>query len=243
MRKLALFAILSIAILTVSCQSRTQKMHEFVNGFNQTAMMSYSGTSGTQAKVEGLDVIELNLASPLDINDPTASQSAQLMISALPAMFQREESMMELINEGVKFKVRIIDNNGRIITDALVDKPFLDKTKQSSPINDGQSPEEMAISALNTSLPMKYEDGSRLMKIERTSKNELTYTLEMPADMQEILKSPNAEPLLKESLKSDPSTQNTLRRMRGIGITKVTYKLITPEGKPIQSMTFNATEF
>ncbi|WP_297515993.1 hypothetical protein [Flavobacterium sp.] len=243
MRKLALFAIFTIAILSVSCKSRTQKMHEFVNGFNQTAMMSYSGTSGTQAKVEGLDVIELNLASPLDINDPTASQSAQLMISALPAMFQREESMMDLINEGVKFKVRVIDTNGRIITDALVDKPFLDKTKQGSPINDGQSPEETAISALNASLPLKYEDGSRLMKIERTSSNELTYTLEMPADMQEILKSPNAEPLLKESLKSDPSTQNTLRRMRGIGITKVTYKLITPEGKSIQSMSFNASEF
>jgi hypothetical protein len=188
-------------------------------------------------------MIELNLASPLDINDPTASQSAQLMISALPAMFQREESMMDLINEGVKFKVRIIDTNGRIITDALVDKSFLDKTKQGSPINDGQSPEETAISALNASLPMQYEDGSRLMKIERTSSNELTYTLEMPADMQEILKSPNAEPLLKESLKSDPSTQNTLRRMRGLGITKVTYKLITPEGKSIQSMTFNASEF
>lgn len=243
MKKISTYLILTLLVVSfTACKSRTQKMHEFVEGFNQTAQMRSNGN--ISAKVEGLDQITMDLGTPLDINDPASSSAAQLMEKSIPSMFQRDETMMELINEAVKFKIHINDANGRIITTLDVDKTFLDNQNKGSLIKSGSNdPITVALEAFNSNLPMKNADGSRLMKIEKSGPASIAYTLEVPDDVKEILESPNATPLVKESLKNDPTTRNSIQRMRSLGIQKVTYILIDTQAKQLSTFDFKSSEF
>ena len=101
----------------------------------------------------------------------------------------------------------------------------------------------MALDALNSNLPMNNADGTRLMKIEKLGSNILEYTMEVPNDVKDIISSPNAAPLVKESIIKDPSTKATILRMRGLGIQKVNYKLVDTEGKKLTTIEFNASDF
>ncbi|MFM2229613.1 MAG: hypothetical protein RL607_871 [Bacteroidota bacterium] len=244
MRKSIYILVLSILFLTLSsCKSRTQKMHEFVNGFNQTAAMSPT-QSGSHAEVEGLDIIKLDLATALDINNPSSSSTTAFLEKSLPDMFQKDETMMELINEAVKFKVNITDLNGRIISTLMIDKTYLDKEHKSSyKSSTSNDPITMALDALNSNLPINNADGTRLMKIEKLGTDTLEYTMEVPDDVSQIINSPNAIPLVKESIIQDPSTKATVLRMRGLGINKVNYKLIDTKGKKLTTLEFKSSDF
>ena len=244
MKKTYYILLLPILFISLtSCKSRTQKMHEFANAFNQTASMSPT-QSGSHAEVEGLDIIKLDLATALDINDPSSSSTSSFLEKSLPSMFQNDETMMDLINEAVKFKVNITDINGRIITTLMIHKSYLDKQNKSSfKLPTSNDPITMALDALNSNLPMNNADGTRLMKIEKLGSNTLEYTMEVPNDVKDIISSPNAVPLVKESIIQDPSTKATILRMRGLGIQKVNYKLVDTEGKKLTTIEFNASDF
>lgn len=159
-------------------------------------------------------------------------------------MFQSDETMMDLINEAVKFKVNLIDVNGRIVTSLIVDKAYLDKQNKGSYKSSNTSdPIAQALDALNSSLPVKNADGTRLMKIEKVGSSTLEYTLEIPEELNAIIKSPNATALVKESIAQDPNTQATIRKMRNYGIVKVNYLLVSTKGEKLTTLVFKTAEF
>lgn len=227
--------MIAIALFLVSCKNTKQKIQEYVNTFNNSSeLLQNDVISRASAKAFlNENKIELRFDTNLEPNESSKSIYNQMFPTLLGEILKNDAASVELIREGVTFEMFFIANNSTILSELKVDQKELDNILKKSKMVDidrkelsssGINPElQQMLSIMNQNMPITNEDGTKILKIEISDKNELVYKIEVPKQYSELLKGEGAKVLMKENILRSSDLKTILGSIQRYNITTIKY--------------------
>jgi hypothetical protein len=226
------FAI-AIALFLVSCKNTKQKMQDYVNSYNNsTSMMQDEVITHTSAKALLQDnKIEIRIDTNLDQSASNKSIYKDMFPAFLGETMKKDPASVELINEGVTFEIYFLANNSTVLAELKVDREELKKLLAKNNTNsldkntgsDVDSEMQQMLALMNQNMPIVNEDGTKVLKIDISDKNELVYKIEVPKQYSEVLKGEGAKVLMKENILRSSDLKNIIGSIKRYGITTIKY--------------------
>ncbi|MCD9575774.1 hypothetical protein [Flavobacterium soyae] len=239
---------IAIALFLVSCKNTKQKIQEYVNTFNNSsALFQNDVISSASAKAFlAENKVEIRIDTNLEADESSKSIYSQMFPSILSEMLKSDAASMELIKEGVTFEMFFLANNSTILAELKVDEKELNKilSKNNAASIDrkelsssGLNPEmEQMLAIMNQNMPITNEDGTKILKIEISDKNELVYKIEVPKQYSELLKGEGAKVLMKESILRSTDLKTILGSIQRYNITTIKYVYQDAKGKLVNDI-------
>ena len=113
---------LILVLLLVSCKNTKQKLQEYVQTYNSTAA-SFKAENVTLTTARGYindNKIELRFETDLEQNETNKSQALKRFPELLKEMLNKDQSLKELVAEGVQFDVYYLaDDNTVFVKEVL----------------------------------------------------------------------------------------------------------------------------
>ncbi|WP_207784957.1 hypothetical protein [Flavobacterium sp. HTF] len=241
------FAI-TIALFLVSCKNTKQKMQDYVNSYNNsTSLMQDEVITHTSAKAFLQDnKIEIRIDTNLEQSKTNESIYKDMFPAFLGETMKKDPASVELINEGVTFEIYFLANNSTILAELKVDKEELNKLlaknttnsldkKQNTESDSGSEMQQMLV-LMNQNMPIVNDDGTKVLQIDLSNKNELVYKIEVPKQYSEILKGDGAKVLMKESILRSSDFKSILASVKRYGITTIKYVYQDKKGQFINDI-------
>ena len=123
-----------------------------------------------------------------------------------------EKSINELVEDGVNFKIKVIDKDGQLQYTEIYDKSkFQSLGKIDLNPETGTSTEDLnkILDIYNKNLPQEDPStGIKITKIEAGNNHDIIYSAEVPDELKEVLKLNNAKTLMKDEMLRQPQIQN-----------------------------------
>lgn len=245
-----LFFAFFTALLLTACQTKTDKINDFVNIYNRSSSMMISHTiKSTKAVASGDNeiTIEVNTSS-----QPEDEIETQLIKSSLPELIgqaiKSEPKGQELLDSGVKFNLKIYGKDARVIADETVDKNSLkgNAAKELRSIaqgNTGASQLNTVLEVFNKNLPMEDKStGTKIMSIKADEENNIVYTAEVPDSYKEMLQMEGAEQILKDEMLRSPQVQQIFTKTAALGVNNLKYKYTDSKGNTIKEITITKAD-
>ncbi|CAC9976700.1 MULTISPECIES: hypothetical protein [Flavobacterium] len=226
---------IAIALFLVSCKNTKQKIQEYVNTFNNSSALFHNDiiSSASAKAFLNENKVEIRIDTNLEQNESSKSIYNQMFPALLGEMLKSDRASMELIREGVTFEMFFLANNSTILAELKVDEKELNKilSKNNTPAVDrkelsssGMNPEmQQMLAIMNQNMPIVNEDGTKIIKIEISDKNELVYKIEVPKKYSELLKGEGAKVLMKESILRSSDLKTILGSIQRYNITTIKY--------------------
>ncbi|WP_406843052.1 hypothetical protein [Flavobacterium soyae] len=239
---------IAIALFLVSCKNTKQKIQEYVNTFNNSSVLFQNDVISSASAKAFLaeNKVEIRIDTNLEADESSKSIYSQMFPSILSEMLKSDAASMELIREGVTFEMFFLANNSTILAELKVDEKELNKilSKNNAASIDrkelsssGLNPEmEQMLAIMNQNMPITNEDGTKILKIEISDKNELVYKIEVPKQYSELLKGEGAKVLMKESILRSTDLKTILGSIQRYNITTIKYVYQDAKGKLVNDI-------
>lgn len=238
------------ALLLTACQTKNDKINDFVNIYNRSSSMMTSHTiKSSKAVATGPDeiTIEVNTSS-----QPEDDMEAQLIKSSLPELIgqaiKSEPKGKELLDSGVKFNLKIYGANARVIADEVIDSKSLNgnisKDIQSiAQGNAGASQLNAVLEVFNKNLPMEDKStGTKIMSIKADEENNIVYTAQVPDSYKEMLQIEGSEKFLKDEMLRSPQVQQIFTKTSALGVNNLKYVYTDSKGNTIKEITITKAD-
>lgn len=243
MKKLLLIFFTSILLL--SCQSKSDKVRNFVEMYNRSSStISNSMIQSTKAMSTGPDEITIEINTTHQEADELESK---LIITSLPDLIgqaiKSEKLGQELLDSGVKFNLKIYNANGRVLANEAIDYNRLKGTSQEDlkSVVSGNATSSQLNSLLeifNKNLPMEDKaTGTKVMSIKADANNNIIYTNEVPESYRAMLEEDGAEEILKDELLRMPQIRQIFSKTEMLGVKDIKYVYTDTKGKIIKEIT------
>lgn len=245
-----LFLAFFTALLLTACQTKTDKINNFVNIYNRSSSMMISHTiKSTKAVASGDNeiTIEVNTSS-----QPEDEMEAQLIKSSLPELIgqaiKSEPKGQELLDSGVKFNLKIYGAGARVIADEVIDKNSLkgDAAKEMRSIAQGNTSSSQlntVLEVFNKNLPMEDKStGIKVMSIKADEENNIVYTAEVPDSFKTLLNVEGSEQFLKDEMLRSPQVQQIFSKTEVLGVNNLKYKYTDTKGNTIKEITITKAD-
>ncbi|WP_281297217.1 hypothetical protein [Flavobacterium limnophilum] len=250
-KSVVILLVIAFQFLLIGCKSTPQKVQEFVNSYNSSSSL-FRNEIITYTKAEAFfeeNKIEITYLTNLDSNGKNNGIYAKTFEKIFLEMLQKEASSRELLEEGVSFKMFFLANDYVVISDLVVDKNTINEQSKQKTVNSEKefvssnsnidSSVKSMLELLNENMPIKNDDGSKLVRVDLTENNELVYKVEVPKEFGEILKAEGANDLLKESILRANNFKRISNIVRRYNITSIKYDYIDAKGKVLESVVLN----
>ena len=113
---------LILVVMLVSCKNTKQKLQEYVQTYNSTAA-SFKAENVTLTTARGYindNKIELRFETDLEQNETNKTQALKRFPELLKEMLNKDQSLKELVAEGVQFDVYYLaDDNTVFVKEVL----------------------------------------------------------------------------------------------------------------------------
>ena len=113
---------LILVLMLVSCKNTKQKLQEYVQTYNST-VASFKAENVTLTTARGYindNKIELRFETDLEQNETNKSQALKRFPELLKEMLNKDQSLKELVAEGVQFDVYYLaDDNTVFVKEVL----------------------------------------------------------------------------------------------------------------------------
>ncbi len=237
-----------LLLFLVSCKNTKQKMQEYVNTFNNSSEFFHNDIiSGAKANAFlDKNKIEIKIYTNLEPNESSKSMYSQMSPAMFSEILKNDNASMELIREGVNFEMFFLANNATILGELKVDEKELNEllnknkmvsidSKESS--GSGLNPQfQQMLSIMNQNMPITNEDGTKILKIDISDKNELVYHVEVPQKYAAVLKGEAAKVLMKESILRSSDLKTILSSIQQYNITTIKYIYLDDKGKLVNDI-------
>lgn len=251
-KSIKILLIVLFQLMLISCKNAQQKANDFVTSYNNSSQFYTNHVvTATSAKLVENNNIEIRFETNLEYSPDNQALYSQIAPNLMSAIFTKDDTTKDLIEEGITFFIGIYADNNREIASVEVDKKKLDELlKTQNPNTDNSSsssslsPElkEMLV-IMNQSLPIENkEEGTKITKIDINGTNELVYSVEVGDDYAELLKSEEAKGIMKESIMRSPDFRTLIQGMRNYGISKVKYIYLDKSGKKITDLNLTSAD-
>ncbi|ANF49488.1 hypothetical protein A0O34_02490 [Chryseobacterium glaciei] len=245
MKKLLIIGFTSL--LLWSCKSKNDKIQDFVKTYNaSSSMISNYMIKSTKAISSGPDEITIEINTN---NQESDELESGMITSSLPELIgqgiKSERSGNELLESGVKFKLKIINADGKVIANQTVDKNNLkgnasDSFKSVVAGNPKASELNTILEVFNKNLPMEDKaTGTKVMSIKADEQNNIVYTTEVPDSYKTMLEAEGADQVLKDEMLRMPQVRQILTKTEALGVKNLKYKYIDTKGKTVKEITIS----
>lgn len=236
-------SIITVFILFCSCQSTSEKMNEFVEAYNNSANTASNGfITTTKAEISKPDEITITIESSLEQSESNKVLFGKILPNIVGNTMNSKVFFRDLINDNVKFNMIFKSDAGFPLATILVDKNKLEellKDKPSKPTdevlppqNKSLSPElNQVLSAMRESLPIEDKaNGTTITDINVENENTMVYKIEVSDSDGLILKSDEAQAMMKKDMLKDNTLRKGLISFKKYGITIIKYQYMGKKG-------------
>lgn len=233
-------------LLMVSCNNKQQKMQDYVKNFNTSA--DFLRNEIITSAVSEVSVPDNEIKITFQTNLQQSEETKIVYNKTLPTLFadvlQRDSSSMDLLEEGVHFKVSFLADDSSELTNLIVDsKKINELMKLSLPntatpsSNSKIRPEiQQMLALMNANMPIENKaDGTKILKIEINDNEELIYKVEVPDDFAALMKMESAKELIKESLLRNGELKKIFSTVNRFGISTIKYEYLNKKGVVVSS--------
>ncbi|WP_395054318.1 hypothetical protein [Flavobacterium sp.] len=245
--------VIILQILLVGCKNTLQKSHEFVNSYNLSApMLTNQIITSTTAKVLPENIIEIRFETSLEQNEENKNSYTTIFPSMITNLFTKDETIKDLIDEGISFKVGFYASNNSKFSELTVDKTKIAEFEKSmisesktvsADYNSKVSPElNQMLVVMNKSLPIVNKDGTKILKIKISDNNELIYIVEIPEEYVQILKTENAKNMMKDEIKRGTDFKKIMSSVQSLNINKIKYIYQDTKGLKVNEINLNQND-
>lgn len=245
MKKLLIICFTSL--LLWSCKSKNDKIQDFVKTYNaSSSMISNYMIKSTKAISSGPDEITIEINTN---NQESDELESGMISSSLPELIgqaiKSERSGNELLESGVKFKLKIINAEGKVIANQAVDKNSLkgnasDGFKSVVAGNPNASELNTILEVFNKNLPMEDKaSGTKIMSIKADEQNNIVYTTEVSESYKALLEVEGADQVLKDEMLRMPQVRQILTKTEALGVKNLKYKYVDVKGKTVKEITIS----
>lgn len=250
-KKVSYLLLVSVTILLTGCKSTTQKMKEFADSYNRYASsISNDMIKGTKAEITSANSIKIWIYTFIKSDDKTQQDLFKQMYGPLTkSMFNDNPKLTELINNDVTITFAICGSDNESFAEFEINKTKLNelraqKTDRKDNLKESQTPSHGimadALKIINEGLPIEDKTtGTKILKIDITPDNELTYTVEAPDDYTILLASNESREILRDEILRSSTIKATLKAIQQYGIKTVKYIYVDKQGKTMGEITTN----
>ncbi|QQV03455.1 MULTISPECIES: hypothetical protein [Chryseobacterium] len=238
-----LFLLCVTAILLVACQSKSDKVQQFVKIYNNSSkMMTSSVIKSTTASSKSPESIDIEVNTNTDSDDIETG----LLTSALPELIgqaiKSEKIGKELLDSGVKFNLKVYGSNTKVILEEVIDNSKLNKNIDFKAIASGKKPNNVELNqmldAFNRNLPIVDEStGTKIMSIKADENNNIVYTCEVTDSFASMIKVDGAEQMIKDEMLRSPQIQQIFQKTSVLGVNNIKYLYNDSKGNLIKEIT------
>jgi len=241
-------------LLLVSCKNTQEKMQDYVNNFNSYASLLQNEVITSTSAVASIpeNEIRITFQTNLEQNEDNKEIYNKTLPTLIANLLKKDPSTMDLVEEGVHFKVAFLAENSSELTELIVDKKKMDELLKEPAFtpptvaskNPNLTPQMQEILALlNKNMPLENKaEGTKILKIDITEANELVYKVEVPDDYAKLLKMDSANELIKESLIRSGDFKKVLSAVIRFGITTVKYQYQNTKGVVVNTITLTQND-
>lgn len=245
-----LLFIFAIATMLISCKKSTEtKTAEFVKMYNSTSDMmvrtaKFKSTKATSTADGNVDIEIHTTYLKTDIE-------ADLMKNAIPDLIgqaiQAEAKGKELLDEGVKFNLKVFDSNGEKLSEQIIDKNTKKGNIDLEGIANGKTPDSSQLNEIlktfSKSLPIvDPSSGTKIVSITADAQNNIVYTAEVPDTYAKILELPGTQQAMKDALSKSPDVRQMFRQTSTLGVKNLKYIYKNAEGKALKEITISKND-
>jgi len=246
--------IILFQLLLVSCKNTQEKMQDYVNNFNSYASLLQNGiiTSASAAASIPENEIQINFQTNLEQNDDSKEIYNKTLPSLIANLLKKDPTSMDLVDEGVHFKVAFLAENGANLSELIVDKKKMNELLKepafTPPVVASKNPYltpqmQEILALLNKNMPIENKaEGTKILKIDITEANELVYKVEVPNDYAALLKMDSANELVKESIIRSGDFRKVISAVSRFGITTVKYQYQNAKGAVVNTITLTQND-
>ncbi|MFY1045646.1 hypothetical protein [Chryseobacterium sp. GP-SGM7] len=246
MKKL-LFAVMT-SLLLLSCQSKKDKVQDFVDMYNRSSsMMAVNQIKSTKATAVSEDQVDISVETNYEKGD----MESDLVTSALPDLIgqaiRSEKAGKELFESGVKFNIKVYGKNSQVILDQPIDKKKLSKDVDFKAIAKGDKPDSkqlnIILESFNKNLPIvDASSGTKITSIKADADNNLVYTCEVPDSLKTALATQGAEKAMKEAMLKSGQIRQVFSQISVLGINHIKYLYVDKSGNVLKEITITKEE-
>lgn len=241
--------VISLLLLClVSCKKSTDtRIAEFVSEYrNSVALVAKSSPYIASTSAEKTAPNEVTIRIYTKSTDETELESDLIRKSlpdAIGTALLQEPSCKELMNDGVKFNIKVLDENGqKVFYSEVFDKKSLEKpTSQTATTSDpgiGQ-----ILESFNKNLPITDPStGIKIVKIEAGTDHDIIYHAVVPSNMVQLFKLDGTNEILKDELLRNPQIKQILSKSEGFGISKLKYRYVDEKENLITEISISKSD-
>jgi len=233
---------LTLILSLHSCEKPlSTKISEFVSLYNSsTKQVANPVLEDTSAEKTGDKEITIRLYVSIAKDDPQLEMIKVPLAQSIAVALNSEKSINELVEDGVNFKIKVIDKDGQLQYTEIYDKSkFQSLGKIDLNPETGTSTEDLnkILDIYNKNLPQEDPStGIKITKIEAGNNHDIIYSAEVPDELKEVLKLNNAKTLMKDEMLRQPQIQNIFSSVSELGIDKLRYLYKDKNGNTVSEI-------
>lgn len=245
-----LLFIFAIATMLISCKKSTEtKTAEFVKMYNNTSdiMVRTAKFKSTKASSTADGNVDIEIHTNYLKNDI----EADLMKNAIPDIIgqaiQAEASGKELLNEGVKFNLKVFATDGTKLSEQIIDKNTKKGNIDLQAIADGKKPDNAQLNEILKSfskgLPIvDASTGTKIVNISADAENNIVYTAEVPDTYADIIGMEGTDKVMKDAIAKSPEVRQMFAQTNALGVENLKYIYKDKKGKTLKEITVSKND-
>lgn len=229
MKKKSIYLLITYLFI-FSCTSKNQRMHDFIDKYNEVmaSNQSIATVAKSKATYKSDNEIDIEVVYRFTDDEMQASLMKQLASDVFLNIIKAVPNGKSLYNDGVNFDLKLLDNSGVELAQIILNNK---STKETPVVSDLNS----MIGIINAKLPIKDpETGASLIKVGIEKSSEIIYTYEYPDDMLKIMNLVGAEKIIKQNLATNPLLKNLLTNNNVKEIDKIVVLIFDKNKKEVK---------
>jgi len=243
-----LFFVLIASMLLMACQTKKDKVQDFVDMYNRSSnMIANNKIKATEATAVSQDQVDISVETDYEKGE----MESDLVTSALPDLIgqaiKSEKLGKELFDSGVKFNIKVYGKNAQVLLDKAIDNKNLSKDVDFKAIAKGDKPNSDQLNSIlesfNKNLPIEDPStGTKITSIKADAENNLVYTCEVPDSFKTALAIEGTEKAMKEAMLQSGQIRQVFSQTSVLGINHIKYLYTDKSGKVLKEITITKEE-
>lgn len=243
-----LFTIIFASLMLMSCQTKEDKVQDFVKMYNNSSsMMINQMIKSTKASATNAEQVNIDV----NTNYQSDNMESELVSKSLPDLIAQaiksEKIGKELFESGVKFNLKVYSADSKVLVDKTIDKNNLNKSVDFKAIAQGEKPDSdqlnLLLETFNKNLPIVDQTtGTKIVSIKADKDKNLIYTNEVPDSYIKMLNVEGADKLMKEEMVKMPQIQQIFQQTAVLGVNNIKYIYTDSKGKVIKEIVITESD-
>lgn len=236
-----IFTLIFASLILMACQTKEDKVQDFVKLYNNSSMMINQMIRSTKASATTSDQVNIDVNTNYQSNDLESELVSKSLPDLIGQAIKSEKLGKELFESGVKFNLKVYGADSKVIVDKMIDNKNLKESVDFKAIAAGEKPNtnelNQILEAFNKNLPIvDPSTGTKIVSIKADADKNIIYTNEVPDSYIPMLRTKGADKLMKEAMVKTPQIRQMFTQTAALDVNNLKYIYTDTKGNMIKEI-------